>query len=74
VARSPSDLAFRDDMLGAIVFIAAVGIAVVAALAIFSSCATIEAVAAAPEEFWISLDAIVAALFEDIWSLVRLFI
>jgi hypothetical protein len=37
-------------------------------------CATIEAVGNAPEEFWITTDLILAALVEDIWSIIKLFL
>ena len=61
----------RDTGLATLVFL---GSLVVAGVAIFSlfGCQTYEAVVAAPEEFWMTAEAIVAALVMDIWSVLEL--
>jgi len=41
-------------------------------MSLLQSCATIQAVTAAPEEFWITIDTIFAALLDDLWTLIDL--
>ncbi len=60
-----------DNDIAKMVFILVViGVVIV----ICVGCATIEAVGNAPEEFWSTADLILAALIEDIWSIIKLFL
>ena len=43
-------------------------------LLMMSSCATYAAVTEAPAEFWLTAEAIVMAVLEDVWALVDLFL
>ena len=48
--------------------------AVAFAMAFLSSCATYAVVVDAPAEFWLTGEALVMALLEDLWAIVDLFL
>jgi len=56
----------RDDLLAAV---ALAGMAV--AFAALAGCSTYDAVTAAPEEFWVTAETIVWALWQDILTVVE---
>lgn len=65
---TPSDSTLSDyiiHIIGVIIFVIVVGF-------LLLSCQTIEAVTAAPEEFWVTLEVILAALWADVMSIVDL--
>lgn len=65
------DSDWRDyliHILGVVIF----AVFLIALLALCSSCQTVEAVTSAPEEFWITLETILWALWGDVLTVVDL--
>lgn len=61
----------RDEALDGLLVLA-LALSLVALVMLLTACATTEAVAALPEDWWLGLERLVIALLSDLWSLLTL--